>query len=164
MLTRNIIINTTISSKSESFTPHLTVATIIEKDNKFLFVEEYVEGRVVLNQPAGHLEAGESLIDAAIRETYEETGWKIDVTGVLNINLYHSAHNNITYHRTTFIGKTLKHDAEAKLDNGIIRALWLTLEELNARKEDLRSPLVSLSVEQYLSESHYPLALVKDYR
>ena len=163
MKTRNFIINT-ISSKNEPFAPHLTVATIIEKDNKFLFVEEHTDGRIVLNQPAGHLESGESLIDAAIRETYEETGWKIVITGVLNINLYHSDQNNITYHRTTFIGEALNHDAEAKLDAGIIQALWLSLEELNARKEDHRSPLVSLSIEQYLSEPHYPLALVKDYR
>ena len=119
---------------------------------------------MVLNQPAGHLDAGESLIDAAIRETYEETGWKIDITGVLNMNLYHSVHNNITYHRTTFIGKALSHDAEAKLDAGIIQALWLSLEELNIRKENHRSPLVALSIEQYLTEPHYPLALVKDYR
>ncbi len=163
MQTRNIIINSR-RRKNEAFLPHLTVATIIEKDNKFLIVEEHAEGRVVLNQPAGHLEAGESLIDAAIREAYEETGWKIDITGLLSINLYHSDHNNITYHRTTFIGKALTHDAEAKLDTGIIQALWLTLEELNARKESHRSPLVSLSIEQYLTEPHYPLALVKDYR
>ena len=163
MQTRNLIINT-ITKKIELFTPHLTVATIIEKDNKFLFVEEHAEGRVVLNQPAGHLEPDESLIDAAIRETYEETGWKTDITGVLNINFYHSEHNNITYHRTTFIGKALTHDAKAKLDTGIIQALWLSLEELNARKNDHRSPLVSLSIEQYLSEPHYPLALIKDYR
>ena len=163
MQTRNLIINT-ITKKIELFTPHLTVATIIEKDNRFLFVEEHAEGRDVLNQPAGHLEPDESLIDAAIRETYEETGWKTDITGVLNINFYHSEHNNITYHRTTFIGKALTHDAEAKLDTGIIQALWLSLEELNARKNDHRSPLVSLSIEQYLSEPHYPLALIKDYR
>lgn len=163
MQTRNIIINSR-RKNNEAFSPHLTVATIIEKDNKFLIVEEHAEGRIVLNQPAGHLDPGESLIDAAIRETYEETGWKTDITGLLNMNLFHSYHNNITYHRTTFIGKALTHDAEAKLDTGIIRALWLSVEELNARKESHRSPLVSQSIEQYLTEPHYPLALVKDYR
>ena len=144
--------------------PHLTVATIIEKEGKFLIVEEHAEGRVVLNQPAGHLDPGESLVEAAVRETFEETGWKVDITGVLNMNLYHSNHNNITYHRTTFIGKALEHDAHATLDYGIIQALWLSLDQLNDKKDMHRSPLVSLSIEQYLNDPHYPLALIKDYR
>ncbi len=119
---------------------------------------------MVLNQPAGHLDPGETLIEAAIRETHEETGWQVNITGVLNMNLYHSTINDITYHRTTFIGETISFDRSATLDEGIIQAHWLSLEELNTKKEMHRSPLVSLSIEQYLNDPHYPLSLINDYR
>lgn len=147
-----------------SFQPHVTVATVIEKDGRFLLVEEYAHGEIVLNQPAGHLEANESLIDAAVRETLEETRWHIDITGVLNVNLYRSARNGVTYHRTTFTGNARHEEAKLDLDDGIIQALWLTPDEVKARETQLRSPLVLQTIEQYLNEPHYPLAMIGDCR
>lgn len=147
-----------------NFAPHVTVATVVERDGRFLLVEEYSHGETVLNQPAGHLEANESLIEAAVRETLEETRWHIQVTAVLNINLYRSPRNGVTYHRTTFVGKALQEEPQRQLDEGIIQPLWLTPDEIDQRHAELRSPLVSLAVKQYLSEPHYPLALIGDCR
>src|SRR5690554_1814478 len=90
------------------FTPHITVATVVEKDGRFLFVKEHAEKRIVLNQPAGHLEMDESLIQAAIRETLEETGWDIDISHLIGIYLYTAPSNNVTYQRVCFAGRALK--------------------------------------------------------
>lgn len=153
---------TTDSFTSEStmpFKPHVTVATVVEREGKFLFVEESCHGQVVLNQPAGHLEENESLIQAASRETFEETGWEIEITGFLGIALYRSPANGTTYHRTTFVGRPINHVASAKLDTGILRALWLTPEEAK-QQVNLRSPLVIQAVEQFLSQKHLPLSLI----
>lgn len=148
-----------------SFTPHVTVAVVIERDGRFLMVEEYSSnGRAVINQPAGHLEADETLIEAAVRETLEETRWNVEITGLLNMNLYLSPNNGVTYHRTTFIGTAISEDLNAKLDDGIIQAIWLTPEEIEARQEQHRSPIVSKAIQQYLNDPHYPLAMISDYR
>lgn len=151
-----------LTMTDSEFTPHVTVATVVEREGKFLFVEEFNRnGEIVINQPAGHLEAGETLIEAAVRETYEETGWRVSITGLLSLGLYTSPHNQVTYHRSTFIGAPLSHDASAKLDDGIHRAVWLSHQELIA-KNNLRSPMVSKAVEQYLTQNHYPLDLISD--
>ena len=150
-------------STNSNFSPHVTVATVIERQGKFLLVEEQSSGITVLNQPAGHLEANESLIDAAVRETFEETGWHVEITGVLGIELYTSPNNGITYHRTTFVGVAREHDSSATLDDGILQALWLTPEEIKQFKSAPRSPLVLKAIEQYLSQTPYPLSMVQHY-
>ncbi len=94
-----------------TWAPHVTVATIIERDNRYLMVYEESDGKKVYNQPAGHLDPDETLADAAIRETLEETGWSIKLTGVVGVNLYTAPSNGITYFRTTFIGEAIRHDA-----------------------------------------------------
>lgn len=139
--------------------PHVTVATVIEDNGRFLFVEENSDGQLVFNQPAGHLESGESLIDAAVRETLEETGWSIEVQGVVGIGLYRAV-NDITYYRTTFFGKALHHDAERPLDDGIVRAVWLDRDEINALAPRMRSPMVAKVVEQYCNGHRYPLSMI----
>lgn len=147
------------------FTPHVTVAVVIERDGRFLMVEEYSSnGRAVINQPAGHLEADETLVEAAVRETLEETRWNIEITALLNMNLYLSPNNGITYHRTTFIGTAINEDLNSKLDDGIIQAIWLTPDEIEARQEQHRSPIVSKAIQQYFNDPHYPLAMISDYR
>ena len=88
--------------------PHITVATVIEDQGRFLLVEEMAEGRAVFNQPAGHLEANESLLQAALRETLEETGWDVELTGVTGIYLYTAPSNGITYQRVCFAAKPLQ--------------------------------------------------------
>ncbi len=143
------------------FTPHITVATVIEKDGRFLFVKEHAEKRIVLNQPAGHLEMDESLIQAAIRETLEETGWDIDISHLIGIYLYTAPGNNVTYQRVCFAGQALQQRADYTLDDGIIAPVWLSRDELLAEQALWRSPLVLRSVDDYLSGAHYSLDVFK---
>lgn len=140
--------------------PHVTVATIVENDGKFLFVEETREGKKVINQPAGHLEAGESLIQAAMRETLEETQWQVEVQGVVSIGLYTAGSNGVTYHRTTFYARPLAFYPDSALDDDIDRALWLNRDELLAQRAALRSPMVLDCLDRYLGGHRYPLSMV----
>lgn len=142
--------------------PHITVACIIEKDNKFLMVEEFRNGVLVFNQPAGHLEPDETLQDAAIREAYEETGWHVEPVALLGVSKYISPQSGVIYYRTTFIARAIKHDSQAELDEGIVNALWLSYEELKSQPEKLRSPLVIKNIEQYLAGQQFPLSVIDD--
>jgi 8-oxo-dGTP pyrophosphatase MutT (NUDIX family) len=143
-----------------TWAPHVTVATIIERDNRFLMVYEESDGKLVYNQPAGHLDPDETLHEAAIRETLEETGWTVKLTGVVGVNLYTAPSNGITYFRTTFIGEAVSHDANRLLDTGIIEAVWLTYEELVERKHQLRSPMTLQIIDDYLEGRRFPLGVV----
>ncbi|WP_039913530.1 NUDIX hydrolase [Cellvibrio mixtus] len=143
-----------------TWAPHVTVATIVERDNCFLMVYEESDGKKVYNQPAGHLDPDETLHEAAVRETLEETGWKVQLTGVVGVNLYTAPSNGITYFRTTFIAEALNHDANRPLDTGIIEAVWLTYEELLERKDQLRSPMTLQIIEDYRAGRRFPLNVV----
>lgn len=143
------------------FTPHVTVATVVERDGKLLFVEETSQGERVLNQPAGHLEANESLIEAAVRETLEETGWHVEITALLGLALYQSPYSGVTYHRTTFVGRALRHEPGAPLDDSILATHWLTADEARAHAARPRSPLVLSVAEQYLRGETWPLDLLQ---
>lgn len=145
-----------------SWPPHITVATIVEQEGKFLFVEELSNGKLVYNQPAGHLDPGETLQQAAVRETYEESGWHVEATAVVGVSKYTSPHNGTIYYRTTFVAKAISYDNNATLDTGINQAVWLTYEELKAQPEKLRSPLVLKNLEQYLAGERYPLSIIYD--
>ncbi|GGD02984.1 NUDIX hydrolase [Halopseudomonas salina] len=142
------------------FIPHVTVATIIENQGRFLMVEEHRDGRLVLNQPAGHLEEDESLINAARREVLEETGCTVEITSVLGIYLFKAA-NGICYQRSCFAGQLLEEHPEMELDEGIVRALWMTLDEVRARSADLRSPLVLDCIVDYITKPHHSLDLFR---
>ena len=140
--------------------PHVTVAAIIHHEGKFLLVEERVENELVINQPAGHLENNESLIDAVIRETLEETRWQF--TPLYISGIYRWLHDNgETYLRICFVGNVTDENTELELDNGIERAVWYTEEKIRQHKR-LRSPLVLKSIEDYLLENKYPLSLIQD--
>jgi 8-oxo-dGTP pyrophosphatase MutT (NUDIX family) len=140
--------------------PHVTVATIIERDDRFLMVYEEADGKDVYNQPAGHLDPDETLMEAAIRETLEETGWTVKLTGVVGVNLYTAPSNGITYCRTTFIAEPVSHDVSRKLDTGIIDAVWLTYNELLERKDQLRSPMTLQIIDEYRAGRRFPLNVV----
>lgn len=142
--------------------PHITVACIIERDGKFLMVEEISNGELVYNQPAGHLEPGETLAEAAIREALEETGWHVEPQHVLGVSKYVAPHTDTVYYRTSFIAEAIQHDANAALDEGIQQAVWLSYDELKSQPEKLRSPLVLKNIEQYLAGERYPLSLIAD--
>lgn len=135
---------------------HVTVAAVAERDGRFLCVEEEIGGRLVLNQPAGHLEPGETLLAAVRRETLEETAWEFSPHAVLGIYHYITA-TGITYLRFAFIGEATVHHPQRPLDRGIRRALWLDEQELAARQADHRGPQVARAIADYRRGQRVPL-------
>lgn len=135
--------------------PELTVAAIAERDGHFLMVEEYVGGRLVLNQPAGHVEPGETLQAAVIRETQEESAWTFQPEACVGIYLWQTDHNRPAILRSVFCGSCEQHDAEQALDDGIVAAHWLSHAELTAKRASLRSPLVLKAIDDYLAGYRY---------
>jgi 8-oxo-dGTP pyrophosphatase MutT (NUDIX family) len=140
--------------------PDVTVAAVVERDGKFLLVDERAGGRVVLNQPAGHLEQGETLQQAIARETLEETGWTFVPRDIVGIYLWQPEHLNKTFLRVSFCGQLEGHDPSRLLDHGILRTRWLDREQLMAARARHRSPLVARCVDDYLSGARYPLELL----
>jgi 8-oxo-dGTP pyrophosphatase MutT (NUDIX family) len=140
--------------------PSVTVAGVIERDGKFLFVEERADGRRVLNQPAGHLDPGESLVAACAREVLEETAHRFTPTSLVGVYRWHYAKKDVTFLRFAFAGRIDGRDEGRALDKEIIALHWLTREELAARANDHRSPLVLQCVDDYLAGRHYPLELL----
>ncbi len=131
-----------IENEKERWLPRVTVATIIENKGKFLMVEEDIYGVKTLNQPADHLEPNETLAQAAVRETLEETGWHIKVDHLIELSQWTSDNSNNHYLRSCFAGTAIEFDPEQELDDGIIRAIWMTRDEVVAESHRLRSPLV----------------------
>ncbi|MCL4315798.1 MAG: NUDIX hydrolase [Gammaproteobacteria bacterium] len=142
--------------------PHVTVAAVVEREGRFLIVEEEADGRVVYNQPAGHLDEGESLAHAVVREALEETAWHFKPDGVLGIYRWTNPDSKITYLRVCFRGTCDVHEPHRALDNGILRVCWMTRAEIENLKTQLRSPLVLRCVDDYLAGKSYPLALLTD--
>ncbi len=136
---------------------HVTVATVVEKNGRFLLVEEQGPDGLVLNQPAGHLDPNESLQQAAVRETLEETGWHVELQGLLGMALYTAPSNGVTYHRTTFYASPIREEADFTLDTGIVRALWLSFDEILDQSARMRSPLVVAAIERYRDDKKLPL-------
>ncbi|HTM59803.1 MAG TPA: NUDIX hydrolase [Burkholderiales bacterium] len=139
--------------------PSVTVAAVIERGGRFLFVEERIEGRLVLNQPAGHLDPGESLVAACRREVLEETAHDFEPRTLVGVYRWHYAAKDVTFLRFCFAGEVSGQDPTRTLDAEIVRVHWLTPVELAARKSDHRSPLVAKCVADYLSGKRYPLDL-----
>lgn len=142
--------------------PHATVGCVIEREGRFLFVEERTSEGMRINQPAGHLEKGESLLQAALRETLEETAWQVQLDGLVGVYRWRMAQRDRTYLRFCFHGRPLSEEAERPLDHGIIRSVWLSREELSAPPCPLRSPLVLACLDDYLAGRRYPLDLLQD--
>lgn len=139
--------------------PHVTVATIVSDGRRVLLVSESIDGRSVLNQPAGHLESGESLAQAAVRETLEETGWEVELTGLVGIYQW-QAPNGSEFLRVAFAARPLRHHPQRPLDGAIEHALWLSPAEL-ANHPRLRSPLVARCVADWQAGRHYPLSVLE---
>ncbi len=142
--------------------PRVTVAVIAEQSARYLMVEEVVAGRPVFNQPAGHLEDGESLVAAAVRECLEETAWQFQPEALIGLYRWRSARKQDTFLRATFCGHCIERLAETELDTGIVAAHWLTWDEIEARQTQLRSPLVMHSLRDYVRGKRYPLDLLVD--
>jgi 8-oxo-dGTP pyrophosphatase MutT (NUDIX family) len=137
----------------------LTVAAIAERDGRFLFVQERAARRIVLNQPAGHLDDGESLMDAVVRETREETARVFTPQAVTGLYLWRGPGGR-TVLRVAFTGSVGEQDESAALDRPIIRTVWLNRDEAGARSRELRSPLVLRCIDDYLRGARYPLTLL----
>ena len=143
--------------------PSVTVAAIIERDGRFLLVEEETSDGIRFNQPAGHLDPSESLIDAVTRETLEEAAHDFTPTGLIGVYMsrYRSSRTGkeVTYLRFAFCGE-LGRQHDRPLDEGILRAVWMTREELLACQEKHRSPLVLQCIDDYLSGRRMPLSMI----
>ncbi|WP_295627602.1 NUDIX hydrolase [uncultured Nitrosomonas sp.] len=142
--------------------PNVTVAVVVEQNGKYLLVEEEPETGcgLFLNQPAGHLDPGESIIQGAVRETLEETGYTFEPEYVLGVYQWYSHRVDTTYLRFAFGGRVTHHDPERKLDTGILRASWFGFDEINQMIQRHRSPLVMQCIRDYLAGKRYSLELM----
>ena len=143
--------------------PHVTVAAVVQRDGKFLLVEEETEAGLAFNQPAGHLEEGESLVAAVVRETLEETAYHFKPTHLVGIYNWQHPTKGITYLRFTFAGELRGYEAGRQLDEGIVAARWLTLDEVRATQARHRSPMILRCCEDALAGKAYPLDLLVHY-
>jgi ADP-ribose pyrophosphatase YjhB (NUDIX family) len=140
----------------------VTVAAMVETDGRFLFVEEQASGRIVFNQPAGHLEPGESLTDAVVRETFEETGYGFQPEALLGLYLWQCDEANTTFLRVAFTGSATPPVSTPNLDSGIIAAHWLSRAQVVARESRLRSPLVMRCLDDYQADIRHPLSVISE--
>lgn len=139
--------------------PSVTVAAVIERQGKFLLVQEKVEERLVLNQPAGHLDPGESLVAACRREVLEETAHRFEPTGLVGIYRWRHAPKDVTFLRFCFRGRLEGEVPGRTLDTEIVALHWLTPAQLTDRRAEHRSPLVQRCVEDFLAGRYFPLEI-----
>jgi len=149
---------------SDLWKPNTVVATLVERESRFLLVEEEADGRAVFNQPAGHLDEGETLLDAARRETLEETGWHVEPIDLVGVYLIAPPGKDLTYLRFCFRARPLSFAADRALDREIIRAVWMTREEILAEQARHRSPLVLRCIDDAIAGQRFPLSLIRDLR
>ena len=143
--------------------PNVTVAAVVERDGRFLMVEEETDDGVRFNQPAGHLDQGEPLVQAAAREALEETAHRFRPDFLVGIYQWPRPVGDITYLRFAFGGELVGFDPDRELDSGILRAVWMSLDELRATRERHRSPLILQCCEDYMAGRRFPLDLIRHY-
>jgi 8-oxo-dGTP pyrophosphatase MutT (NUDIX family) len=140
--------------------PDVTVAAVVEERGRFLLVEGRIQGRLVLNQPAGHVEDRETLLAAAIREAREETAWTFEPEALVGTYLWRNPSNHQAFLRFAFCGSVRDHDASRPLDTGIVRAVWMSRDEVHGAAARVRSPLVLRCIDDYLGGQRSPLTSV----
>ena len=143
--------------------PNVTVAALIERAGRFLLVEEETDDGIRFNQPAGHLDEGESLVDACAREALEETAWQFRPTALVGVYQWPRPQGDITYLRFAFAGELGDFDPARQLDTGILRAVWMTPAEIEATQPRHRSPLIWQGVQDWLAGRRFPLDLIRHY-
>jgi len=143
--------------------PRVTVAAIIERDGRFLLVEEQTSEGLKFNQPAGHLEENESLIDAVKREVLEETAWQFEPEYLIATQIWRRSKKHPTFLRFCISGACHSHSPAQPLDSGIVGTHWLSVEEIKAQPKRVRSPLVTIAIEEYLKGGRYPLSLLQSF-
>ncbi len=146
--------------KKQPWKPNTTVAAIIEQNGKFLLVEENTDRGNRFNQPAGHLEDGETLFEAVIRETMEESAYEFVPEALLGVYHWKHPHNDTTYLRFAFIGKVGMNYPMQELDDGIVQAVWMSIDEIRDKAGLLRSPQVLTCIEDYIAGKRFPLEVV----
>jgi len=139
---------------------HVVVAAVVERNGRFLFVEERIGDQVVLNQPAGHWEAGETLVEAVRRETLEETAWDVEPTALLGLYEYQPPDLPYGFLRVAFRARAVRHHPQRSLDEGILRAVWLGPDELRRGTPPHRSPMVVRCVEDAVAGVSLPLSAI----
>ena len=137
--------------------PDITVAAVTETGGRFLLIEERINRRLVFNQPAGHVEAGETLLAAVVREVREETAWGFQPEALVGVYLWRNPSSGRGYMRFAFTGSVMDHKAGQPLDRGIVGTHWLSRADLMQRQPQLRSPLVMRCIEDYLDGTRLPL-------
>ena len=145
-----------------SWVPHITVASIIEKNNEYLFVEEYINDKKVLNQPAGHLEEHETLEEGCIRETLEETAYDVEVDYLVGIYQERKKNSLDMWLRFCFKCNILEEHVDRSLDKNILRKLWLPKKELTSSNFLYRSDMVLKCIEDYEKGVKYPKEILKN--
>ena len=143
------------------WSPHIVVATVVERDGRFLLIEERINEQRVLNQPAGHWEPGETLVEAARRETLEEAGWDVEPTHLLGVYEWQPASLPYPFVRFAFAATPLRHHPDRPLDAGIERALWMTPDEILQAEPRWRSPSVQTCIADFQAGVRYPLDLIR---
>jgi 8-oxo-dGTP pyrophosphatase MutT (NUDIX family) len=138
--------------------PELTVAAVVQHDDRFLLVEERIQRALVVNQPAGHVEDGESILDAVMRETLEETGWHFSPSYLLGLYLWRNPDDGVSILRVAVVGEVFDHDPSRPLDDGIVAARWMRREELLRGDVRLRSPLVLRCIDDFLAGRRHDLS------
>ena len=152
-----------MSTDGTIWKPHVVAATVVERNGEFLCVEEQIDGRTVINQPAGHLDPGETLVAAAARETLEETGWTVTIDYLIGVYMLETEIPGKTFLRFCFAARPHHFDANRPLDDEIVRTHWFTPTALAARANAHRSPLVMRAIDDYQAGQRYPLDLLHDF-
>lgn len=150
-------------SNAAIWKPNVTVAAVIEQDGRFLLVEEETDDGRRFNQPAGHLECREALVDAVAREALEETGYRFVPRYLVGVYSWRNEAKDVTYLRFAFGGDIVGHDVGRKLDDGIVAARWLTPDEIRASADRHRSPLIVRCIDDWQAGRRYPLELITHY-
>lgn len=143
--------------------PRITVATIVERDNRFLMVREQINGHLKYNQPTGHVEHGETLVAAAQREALEETAWQLHISHLVGTFIFQAGTQGPLYYRYCFVGEPIKRLDDYQLDSDIYDNQWLTADEIFACEEYHRSPLVTPCLQQYLAGIRLPLEAIYEH-
>jgi 8-oxo-dGTP pyrophosphatase MutT (NUDIX family) len=141
---------------------HITVAAVVEHEGRFLLLEERIEGTLKLNQPAGHLEPGENLCQAVVRETREETARAFHPDALVGLYLWRAPASDVTFLRAAFCGTVGDPESGRRLDTGIERTLWLSRDEIRSRETQWRSPLVLRCIDDYLAGRRFPIDILVD--
>lgn len=144
------------------WSPRVTVAAVTERQGLYLLVREIINGENVINQPAGHLEAGESLLDAVRRETFEETGWRFSPDALLGVYRWIHPERKLTFLRFAFTGEIHGHDPSHSADPDVVEVVWLSRAELQQHRHQLRSPQVSACIDDYEAGTRYPLSILQE--